>query len=315
MKSRELGTTGIRVPELSLGAAPFGDVYGDTTPEQLDDAMAAALTAGMNLIDTSPYYGDTRSESALGRCLRGVAREDYVLATKCGRQAAGWDFSEDAIRRSIDASLERLGTDRLDIVQCHDIEEGDIRQVRDEAIPVLRDLQEQGVIGAFGVTGYTLDLLEQVAVEEQVGSVMAYCTYTLQDRRLLDVAGRLRERGIGVFNASPLHMGILTEKGAPEWNPAHVGAREASRRVVELCREAGTRIETVALQFALDVAEDAGISTTVVGTASAANVDRNVAVVGSVADRALLEAIREAFGSWLNVGWDVPATQVSGSRP
>lgn len=313
MQTRPLGRTGLDVPVLSLGAAPFGDVYGDITQDDADATIREAIAQGMTLVDTSPWYGQTRSETVLGRALRGIERDSYVLTTKCGRYEPGtWDFSAERIRRSIPESLERLGLDHIDLIQCHDIEWGDLDQVVHEALPVLRELRDQGLVRHIGITGYTLDLLERIAVQEEVDSVMTYCTYNLQDRRLAATASRLQEHGIGVFNASPLHMGALTTKGAPEWHPAYPEVLAATRTVSDLCREAGTTIEVLSLQFALDLPEDTGISTTVVGTANPKNIGRNAAVLGQRPDPELLTRVEEAFGPWLNVGWDVPKPAAAG---
>lgn len=311
MQTRPLGRSGLEVPVLSLGAAPFGDVYGEITQDDADATIRRAFEVGMTLVDTSPWYGQTRSESVLGRALAGIERDSYVLATKCGRYEPGkWDFSAERIRRSIPESLERLGVDHIDLIQCHDIEWGDVDQVRREALPVLREYRDQGLVRHIGITGYTLDLLEEVAVAEEVDSVMTYCTYNLQDRRLAATAGRLRDAGIGVLNASPLHMGVLTTAGPPEWHPAHPEVLEAARRVAEACTAAGTRVETLAMQFALDLPSDSGISTTVVGTSKARNIDRNLAALGQRPDPELLARVEAIFGDLLGVGWDVPLPTV-----
>lgn len=305
MKKRPLGNSGLMVPELSLGTSPLGSIYGDVTQEQANTAVQTALDVGMNVIDTAPWYGFGVSEQVLGRALEGIDRDSYVLATKCGRYVPGsFDFSAERIRRSIPESLERLGQERIDLIQCHDIDQADLDQVINEALPVLREMREEGIVRYIGITGYQLDVLERIAIQEQVDSVMAFCTYSLQDRRLAATAARLKDHGIGVFNASPLHMGALTEAGPPDWHPGRPEALERTRRVVELCREAGTRIETVAMQFALDLPENSGISSTVVGSSKSQNVHRNVDVLGTTADPELLAAISEAFGEWLDVGWD-----------
>ena len=98
----------------------------------------------------------------------------------------------------------------------------------------------------------------------------------------------------------------MTTAGPPEWHPAYPEVVEATRRAARLCEEAGTRIETLAMQFALDLPDDSPISTTVVGTANPKNIARNVATLGQRPDPALLAAVQDVFGAWTNVGWDVP---------
>lgn len=311
MKTRPLGTTGIDVPVVSLGAAGLGGVYGDIDQDRADATIREAFAKGMNLVDTSPHYGLHRSEEVLGRALAGIDRSSYLLTTKCGRLGDEWDFSAEAIKRSIPESLERLQLDYIDVIQCHDIEFGDLRQVVGEALPVLRDFQRQGLVRAVGITGYYLDVLERVALSEGVDSVMSYCNYNLQDRRLLDTAERLGEHGIGVFAASPLHMSALTEQGAPWWHPGTPEMLEATRRVVEICREAGTTIEDLAMRFALNLPDDSPLSSIVVGCTSPSEVDENLAALGKLPDPELLARVEEAFGDQLNVGWVFPQLALS----
>ncbi|MTD13361.1 aldo/keto reductase [Nakamurella sp. YIM 132087] len=295
----------IRLPRFGLGAAPFGGAYRAVDQAEADGAVRAALELGMTLLDTSPHYGDTRSETVLGRALAGIPRQDYLLATKVGRYGdAGWDFSAGRVRRSVQESLDRLGVDRLDLVQCHDIDWGDEGQVRDEALPVLRELAAAGVVGAIGVTGYRLDVLERVALAEQVDTVMAYCTYQLQDRRLAPVAARLSAAGIGVMNAAPLAMGALTAAGPPAWHPAGAEILAAIGRAARVCAETGVDIASVALGFAGTA--PAGINCTVVGAESAELVRRTVAALRTVVDPGLPAAVEAELAPVLNRPWEFP---------
>ncbi|MBT1166574.1 aldo/keto reductase [Bifidobacterium simiarum] len=305
METRKLGNTGLEVPILSVGGAPLGGEYGEVNQDLVNETIQVAFENGMNLIDTSPWYGRTQSEKNIGVGLKGIDRSSYIITTKCGRYEPGkWDFSTERIKRSIPESMERLGLDYIDVVECHDIEWGDIHQVIDEALPVLRDYKEQGMIGFIGVTGYDLDLLEKVAVEEKLDTMMTYCNYDLQNRSLLPVAKRLAEKGIGVFSDSPLSMGALTAKGAPDWHPADPAFLQRAQEVAQLCRDAGTTIERVAMEFSVNNPADSGISTTVVGCSKPQNVLRNVAEIGIQPDPELLKQIEEMFADWLNVSWE-----------
>lgn len=291
---------------LALGAASLGSVYHKVNQDEADATVRTALDLGVSLIDVAPYYGLTTAEAALGHALQGVARERYTLATKIGRYGdKDWDFSRDATLRSLDASLGRLQTGHIDILQCHDIEMGDYRQLIDEAIPTLHDLKRQGVIGYVGITGYDLALLEKVAVEQSVDTVMAYCTFTLQDQRLAPVAKRLQARGISVFNASPLGMGLLTRRGPPDWHPGHESVQVAAAEAARICTEAGSDISRVALQFAMQKARDNGIASTVIGSSSPANMRDNVAAVSEPIDSDLLARVEATLAPVLDKGWDV----------
>lgn len=306
MISNRLGAEGPRVSVLALGGASLGGVYHAVSQAQADAVVAAALEAGVNLIDVAPYYGATRAETALGAALRGVPRDGFVLMTKVGRQGdKSWDFSREAVLRSLDESRRRLGVDRIDVLQCHDIEYGDRRQLLDEALPVLRELKAQGAIGRIGVTGYDLALLETVAHAEAIDTVMAYCTYTLQDQRLAPVARRLAARGVAVFNASPLGMGLLTANGPPDWHPAHDRVRDAAMTAARRCRALGVDLSFVALQFALQTAAEAGVVSTVVGMSKPENLRQNIAALTTPIDPEALAAVRDALAPVKDLGWDL----------
>jgi L-galactose dehydrogenase len=306
MISNRLGAEGPRVSALALGAASLGGVYQPVSQAQANLVVAAALEAGVNLIDVAPYYGAKRAETALGAALRGVPRDDVVLMTKVGRQGdKSWDFSREAVLRSLDESRRRLGVDRIDVLQCHDIEYGDRRQLLDEALPALRELKAQGVIGRIGVTGYDLALLEEIALAEAVDTVMAYCTYTLQDQRLAPVARRLAARGVAVFNASPLGMGLLTANGPPDWHPAHDRVRDAAMAAERRCRTLGADLSFVALQFALQTAAQAGVVSTVVGMSRPENLRQNIAALTTPIDPEVLAAVQDALAPVKDLGWDL----------
>jgi L-galactose dehydrogenase len=306
MISNRLGAEGPRVSALALGGASLGGVYHAVSQAQANLVVAAALEAGVNLIDVAPYYGATRAETALGAALRGVPRDAFVLMTKVGRQGdKSWDFSREAVLRSLDESRRRLGVDRIDVLQCHDIEYGDRRQLLDEALPALRELQAQGAVGRIGVTGYDLALLEAVALAEAVDTVMTYCTYTLQDQRLAPVARRLAARGVAVFNASPLGMGLLTADGPPDWHPAHDRVRDAAMAAARRCRALGADLSFVALQFALQTAAEAGVVSTVVGMSKPETLRQNIAALTTPIEPEALAAVQDALAPVKDLGWDL----------
>ncbi|MEK0250647.1 aldo/keto reductase [Raoultella sp. BAC10a-01-01] len=306
MKTVPFGRTGIQVPVLAMGAASLGSIYHPVSQQQANETVATALAHGVNYFDVAPYYGLTKAETALGVALKGVPRGSYTLATKVGRYGdSQWDFSREATLRSIDESLTRLGSDYIDVIQCHDIEYGDMGQLLDEALPTLRELRDSGVVRHVGITGYDLALLERVACEQKVDTVMAYCTWSLQDRRLGSVAQRLNQAGIGVLNASPLAMGLLTRSGAPDWHPAHQDVQAICRQVSTLCDSRGVNIAQIALQFALTTAADNGIASTVIGTASADNMLDNIRWCTQPLDPELLAQINELMAPVLNIGWDL----------
>lgn len=297
---------GPSVSEIALGGASLGSVYQDVSQDEANQLVATALDHGINLIDVAPYYGLTQAETALGAALKGIARDRYVLMTKVGRYGdKDWDFSREATLRSLDDSRARLGVDHIDVLQCHDIEHGDRRQLLDEALPQLRELKSQGQIGRIGITGYDLALLEEVALSQQVDTVMAYCTYSLQDQRLAACARRLNAAGISVFNASPLGMGLLTDQGPPDWHPGHASVHAAAAEAARLSRDAGTNLSHLALQFALQTAKTNGMTSTVIGMSKPSNLMRNIKALSDPLDPELLARVEAIFAPVRDKGWDV----------
>src|SRR5437868_13796435 len=128
MERRPLGKTGLHLPVISFGASSLGQEFRKVDLNEALRSVHVALDAGMNFIDTSPFYGRGMSEVLLGIALRGVPRERYLLGTKLGRyDGAHFDFSARRVAESVDVSLHRMGVDYLDIMLCHDIEFVDMR--------------------------------------------------------------------------------------------------------------------------------------------------------------------------------------------
>lgn len=301
MKTLRLGRTDLEVSELGFGASPLGSVYGACAEQDGIDAVRTALDLGITFFDVSPYYGSTRAETLLGRALRGVERSSYVLATKVGRYGdAEFDFTAERVKRSVRESLDRLETDYLDLVQCHDIEFGDLDQVAQQSLPALRELQDAGLVRYVGITGYPLPALAYVAEKAPLDAVMSYCQYTLQDRRLATWRDRFAEAGIGVINAAPLAMGALTDDGPPPWHPAPASVRERCAEAARLCRQRGGDLARLALQFS--VATGAAAST-VVGARDGEEVRRNVRWIGEPLDGRLLREVEDVLAPVRDVGW------------
>ena len=106
MDYRSLGRTGLEVSALSLGASPLGSVFRDVDEAEAIRTVHVAIDLGINLIDVSPYYGLTKSETVLGKALKGIPRDKYYLMTKVGRYgAAEFDFSAGRVVASVDESL------------------------------------------------------------------------------------------------------------------------------------------------------------------------------------------------------------------
>ncbi|MEV6643809.1 aldo/keto reductase [Amycolatopsis sp. NPDC051371] len=300
MRRGPLGGTGLEVSELGFGAAPLGRLPRGGEHRGID-AVHTALELGITFFDVSPFYGTTVAETVLGKALSGVGRSKYVLATKVGRYGeTEFDFSADRVTRSVHESLDRLRTDHLDLVQCHDVEFGDLDQVVHETVPALRALQETGLIGAVGVTGFPLPALAYVVERARVDTVISYCQYTLQNRRLAEWRAWFARHGTAVVNASPLSMGALTNRGAPSWHPAPSDILARCAEAAALCRDRGEELARVALRFAVNTG---GFASTLVGAADPEEVRRDVRWLTEPVDDDLLREVEKCLGPVRDRSW------------
>jgi aryl-alcohol dehydrogenase-like predicted oxidoreductase len=139
MEYRDLGKTGMKLSILSLGASSLGGVFHELDEKEGIKAVHAAIEHGINFIDVSPYYGFTKAEIVLGKALKEIDRGSYYLSTKVGRYGINgvksWDYSASMAAKSIDESLSRLNIEFIDLINVHDIEFSDLKQVINETIP------------------------------------------------------------------------------------------------------------------------------------------------------------------------------------
>lgn len=307
MEYREIGRTGMKVSALSFGASSLGSVFRDTKESEAIAAVHAAVEMGMNFIDVSPYYGHYKAETVLGKALREIPRDRYYLSTKVGRYGKDgvntWDYSGRRATESVYESMERLGVEHIDLINVHDIEFADLHQVVEETLPALVELREKGVVGHVGITDLQLENLQWVvdhAAPGTVESILNFCHFTLNDDKLLDFLDYFEERGIGVINASPLSMGLLSQRGVPAWHPAPASLVEACRRAVEHCSAKGYPIEKLAMQFSVS---EPRIATTLFSSANPANVAKNIAYVSEQPDMELVSEVKRIIGDQQRVSW------------
>ena len=303
MEYRTLGKTGLKVSALSFGASSLGGVFRDVQHDEAIRAVHVSLDLGINFIDVSPYYALTKAETVLGAALKGIARDRYILATKVGRYGhtiADFDFSAKRVTASVDESLARIGVDHIDVIQCHDIEFGNLDQVVNETLPALRKLQQSGKVRFVGITGLPLRVFQYVADRAEIDTILSYCHYELNDTALIDLVPELKQKDVGVISASPLGMGLLSNRGTPDWHPAPALVKDTCAKAAAYCRERGASIEKLAVQFAVAQPE---ITTTLVGSANPDNMRRNVQWIGEVIDQTLLEEVLAMLKPIHNVTW------------
>lgn len=297
----------MKVSALSFGASSLGSVFRETKESEAVAAVHTAVDSGMNFIDVSPYYGHYKAETVLGKALREIQRDKYYLSTKVGRYGKGgvntWDYSARRATESVYESMERLGVDHIDLINVHDIEFADLHQVVEETLPALVALRDKGVVGHVGITDLQLENLQWVIDHVPPGtveSILNFCHFTLNDDKLLDYLDYFEQRGIGVINASPLSMGLLSRRGVPAWHPAPKSLVDACRRAVEYCDAKGYPIEKLAMQYSLS---EPRIATTLFSSANPENVAKNIAFVSEQPDWELIGEVKRIIGDQQRVSW------------
>jgi len=229
MLYRQLGTSDLKVPTIIFGAwAAGGWFWGPQDDADSIRAIHAALDAGINCIDTAPIYGMGHSEEVVGKAIQG-RRGQVLLATKCGLRwdtpgegsnpwtYKGLDGTECTVVRNlhkaaiiaeVEQSLKRLGTDTIDLYQCH---WPDPSAPIAETMEALVALKQQGKVRAIGVSNFTPEMMAECLRHGPLASDQP--SYSLLRRDIeADVLPFCRERGIGVIVYSPLEQGLLTGK-------------------------------------------------------------------------------------------------------
>ncbi len=310
MQKRRLGKTGLQVSALSFGASALGGVFRDVDEGGAIAAVHAALDGGINYFDVAPAYGATRSETVLGKALKGIARDRYILSTKVGKYTAPGAYGEDTldysrqrIRASIDESAARLGTDYFDIIHIHDIEYLNRKHTEwalVEGLQAVQELKHEGHIGAVSFGIYPIDLWRRILSTCDVDAALVHNHLCLSDTRLLDLLPLAQQHDVGIINASPFASGLLTDRGPADWHPATAEDRAVFRRAATLCENAGTSISKLAFQFS---SQQPGVPTTMFSTADVASVARNLAWFEEPIDSSLVQAVRQELAPVTNKDW------------
>ena len=260
--------TQIDFSRLALGCAALGAPRSSLPDAEAHAVIERAWELGIRFFDVAPTYGGGLAEERLGHVLRHLPRDEFVLCTKtgvvrpygetatpAGRPRRGndvWDYSAAGTRASIARSLERLGTDRLDFVHLHDVY--DHIDTCLDAMPALRSLQEQNVLGGIGIGSNTVEAVEALIARDAFDAVLIAGRYTLLDRSAENLLVRLRQRGIAGFVGGVFNSGVLARWPAPGTYDYEAAEEDVTRRVNLLgqaCAEYRVPLRTAALQFPL----------------------------------------------------------------
>lgn len=298
----------MKVSNLSFGASSLGGVFHSIKENDGIDAVITAVENGINFIDVSPYYGHLKAETVLGKALKLIPRDKYYLSTKVGRYGKDgvnyWDYSAKRATESVYESMERLNVDYIDLINVHDIEFTELQKVAEETLPALVELKKKGIVGHVGITDLQPENLKWVIEHSEEGtveSVLNFCHYCLNDELLVDFLDFFEERGIGVINASPLSMGLLSERGAPDWHPAPEALKGACTRAAQYCKEKGYPIEKLAVQYSTSL--NPRIATTLFSSANPQNVLKNIQFVNEPMDEQLVKEVKAIIGDQMGARW------------
>ena len=301
---RRLGRSGVAVTEVSFGGAAIGNLFTAVTDADARAAVDAAWDGGIRFFDTAPHYGLGLSERRLGAALHDRPRGDYVISTKVGRllepasssgptavggrdpegfDVAGdlvrrFDYSADGVRRSLEASLGRLGLDRVDIALIHDPDAHGEQALR-EAYPALSELRAEGVIGAIGVGMNQTAMLTRFVRETDIDVVLVAGRYTLLDQSAADtLLPAALERGVSVIAGGVFNSGVLaapTPGATYDYETAPGSLVSRALRLQEICAEAGVPLRAAAARFPL---AHPAVASVLIGARSAAEVADAIAL-------------------------------------
>ena len=281
---------------LGLGCAPLGNLYRAVDEDTATATVDTAWDAGIRLFDTAPLYGHGLSETRLGAALAGRPRDEYVLATKVGRLLVpgeeegtifadvppvrpAFDFSADGVRRSLEASLERLGTDRVDVLHVHDPEDH-LDQTEAEAFPALVRLRDEGVIGAVGLGTNFPSVVARLVGRVDLDTVLLAGRCTLLDRSGPDEAfAACAEHGVTVLAAGVFNSGVLAAPGPDahfHYEPVPGEVLTRVDAMAAACAAHGVPLAAAAIQFPLRFAE---VATVIVGARTPAEVAEDTALL------------------------------------
>ncbi|HEY5201041.1 MAG TPA: aldo/keto reductase [Acidothermaceae bacterium] len=295
MHQTALGRGGLRVGRYGFGGAPIAGLFESVSEEQARECMGQAWSAGQRYFDTAPHYGAGLSEHRVGAFLARKPSNEWVLSTKVGRliettssataESAGFvdesgvrrvfDFSRDGIRRSFDASLARLGVDKVDILYLHDPDDH-WQQAIDEAWPALAALRDDGVVRSVGAGMNQTAMLTRLVHETDMDVVLLAGRYTLLEQGALDdLLPACLQRGTSVVIGGVFNSGLLANphgNATFNYQPAASDVLAKALQIDDVCSRHGVAIAAAALQFPL---AHPAITTVLVGARSPQEVEEN----------------------------------------
>ena len=296
LETRQIGTTGIEVTALGLGGAPLGRAEASETA----GIVEAAWAGGVRYFDTAPFYGLGESERRMGGELVSRPRDEFVLSTKIGRllvpSAADatrvepqYAYGYDDVRTSFEASLGRLGLDRVDILLCHDIDvwtHGDgqpaiFEAARSGALRALSDMRSEGMIGAFGLGVNEWRVCSDVMDEFDVDCFLLAGRFTLLEQEPLDeFLPKCAEHNVSIIIGGPYNSGLLAvddrNVATYDYKPVDDDRWERAQAIRRVCEAHGVDTRAAALQYPL---LHSAVAAVIPGAKTASEVSANLGFI------------------------------------
>jgi D-threo-aldose 1-dehydrogenase len=325
LEKATVGRAGVQVCRLGFGSAPLGGLLRETPEDEALDAVKGAVTAGLTYFDVAPQYGGGMAERRLGAALKNVPRDHVTVSSKVGKivvplsepsidgpggfvgsppHRIAYDYSYDGVLRSLEASLDRLGMHRLDIVLIHDINrkyhgEGVFVRLEEAlagACRALRRLRDEGVIGAYGSALNEVDVSMRFVNEADIDCIMLPQKLTLLNRTAAEaLLPRCEQQSVKILVAGPFDSGVLAtgavEGATYNYQPASQEILGRVRRIQATCDDHAVPLRAAALQFALRFPAVASIVT---GMRSRAEVNANIDAMSMPLSSAFWDAMDAA---------------------
>jgi D-threo-aldose 1-dehydrogenase len=312
LRLRCLGRSPVRVTELSLGGAAIGNLFSAVDDEAAAATVDAAWDGGIRTFDTAPHYGLGLSERRLGAALRHRPRDEYVISTKVGRvlrpvpaphgrdpegfavaadHVREFDFSADGVRRSLEASLLRLGLDRVDVALIHDPDDHGDQALR-EAYPALEKLRAEGIVRAIGAGMNHAGMLTRFVTDTDVDVVLVAGRLTLLDQSAAEaLLPAAQARGVAVIAGGVFNSGLLAAPGpdAPfDYQAAPAALLARARELEAVCERFGVPLRAAAAAFPLRYP---AVASVLIGARSPAEISDAIRLARAGVPAALWDAL------------------------
>ncbi len=319
MKTRKLGNTELHLTELGFGGATVGNLYRPTSAEEAFAAIRAAWEGGIRYYDTAPSYGYGLSERRIGDALREFDRATYVISTKVGRLLIPdsrpkkqdqfpaslpfriqYDYSYDGIMRSLEHSLQRIGTDYIDLIYIHglgrmthgNLHESMMKCLLDSGYRALTELRDQKVVRAIGLGVQEWEVCLEIMPHTNLDCFMLAGRYTLLEQKVLETFfPECVRRGISVIAAGPYNSGVLANGQHYNYEMADHKTMLRVNAIQKICDAYQIDLPHAALQFPLRHSQ---VVSVVAGARTEEQVALSVSYVQQQVPSRLWQSLKEA---------------------